>query len=101
MKRALMLAALVASLSAAACVYPTSTTVQGGVASGFSFNEMPADATVVVDGAAIGKAGDFSGGKVLAVAPGTHKVVVQHGGQNIIDRDFYVGRESTVKVAAQ
>lgn len=101
MKLSFMMAALVVALSSTACVYPTSTNVQGGVASSLSFSEMPADAMVIVDGAALGKAGDYSGGKVLAVSPGVHKVVVQHRGQNIIDRDFYVGRESTVKVVAQ
>lgn len=101
MKRFFSAAILGFTLMASGCVYPTSTTVQGGVASSLSFSELPADAVIMVDGATVGMAGDYSGNKVLAVTPGTHKVTVQHQGRSIIDRDFYVGRESTVKVVAQ
>jgi hypothetical protein len=93
--------AVIAAVSLAACSYPTSTVSQGGASSSLNFSSMPADATVVVDGRPAGKAGDFSGKKVLAVTPGTHRVRVESAGKTIIDREFYVGRDSAMKVEAQ
>lgn len=93
-----MSAGLVVAAALAGCVYPTSATVQGGVASSLSFAALPADALVLVDGVSVGRAGDYSGAKVLAVEPGTHKVTVQHDGRVVVDREFFVGRDSTVKV---
>jgi hypothetical protein len=86
------------ALSLVGCVYPTSKTEQGGVSSSLSFAGLPPSATISVDGAAIGTAADYAA-KVLAVSPGTHRVTVQNGGQVLVDRDVYVGRDSTVKVA--
>lgn len=85
-------------LSVGGCAYPTSKTEQGGVSSSLSFAGLPPSASISVDGAAIGMAGDYAS-KVLAVSPGTHRVVVQNGGQVLVDRDVYVGRDSTVKVS--
>ncbi len=87
--------------SVSACVYPTSTTTQGGFSSAISFSDIPPNATVLVDGAEVGRASDYSGDKVLAVAPGTLKVTVKGGGSTIVEREYYVGRDSTVKVQAQ
>ncbi len=81
-----------------ACVYPATKTEQGGVNSSLSFAGLPASASIIVDGAAAGVAGDYMS-KVLAVSPGTHRVTVKNGGQTLVDRDVYVGRDSTVKVA--
>jgi hypothetical protein len=86
------------AMGASACVYPTSKTEQGGVSSSLSFAGLPASASIVVDGSAAGMAGDYKS-KVLAVPPGTHRVTVKNGGQTLVDRDVYVGRDSTVKVA--
>jgi hypothetical protein len=89
------------ALAMSACVYPTSTTTQGGFSSALSFSDLPPNATVLVDGAEVGRASDYSGGKVLAVSPGTHKVTARVSGSTIVDREYYVGRDSTVKVQAQ
>jgi hypothetical protein len=86
------------AVSAGGCVYPTSSTQQGGVNSSLSFAGLPGSASISVDGAPVGTAADYAA-KVLAVAPGTHRVIVKNGGQTLVDRDVYVGRDSTVKVA--
>jgi hypothetical protein len=98
MKHFRLLAVVAAFIATAGCVYPTTTTEQGGVSSALSFAGLPATAEVVVDGATVGTVANFES-KVLAVTPGSHRVIVQDGGQTIVDREFYVGRESTVKVA--
>jgi len=94
---------VIAALAVSACAsFPTtSTTSQGGFSSAMSFSELPPNATIVLDGAEVGSASDYSGAKVLAVSPGTHKVTVRVGGSTLVDREYYVGRDSTVKVQAQ
>jgi hypothetical protein len=91
---------MVGALAVSGCAYPVGETFQGGTTSALSLEGLPLDALVYVDGASVGTARDWSG-KVIAVSPGTHRVSVQQGGQAVVDREFYVGRESTVKVAAQ
>lgn len=50
------------------------------------------DALVFVDGAAVGKVGDYLDGRAaLRVVPGTHEVRVVHGGQVLLQERFYVG----------
>lgn len=95
------LLAMTAGALLSACAYPITTVSQGGASSSLNFMSLPADATIVVDGATAGKAGDFSGRRVLAVTPGTHRVRVEASGAVIVDRDYYVGRDSSVKVEAQ
>ena len=98
-KSLVVLAAL--GVSACASFPTTSTTSQGGFSSAMSFSDLPPNATVLVDGAEVGSASDYSGSKVLAVSSGTHKVTVRVGGSTLVDREYYVGRDSTVKVQAQ
>lgn len=99
MKSVRILAVCVALASAAGgCVYPATKTEQGGVSSSLSFAGLPEAASITVDGAPVGSAGDYAL-KILAVSPGTHRVTVKSGGQTLVDRDVYVGRDSTVKVA--
>jgi hypothetical protein len=82
------------------CAYPVSGVVQGGENSALSFASLPPQAVVSVNGQVVGSALDYAG-KVLTVAPGTHHVVVTVGGTVMVDRNIYVGRQSTVSVAAQ
>jgi hypothetical protein len=98
MKNARSFAAVLAFFVATGCAYPITKTEQGGVSSALSFAGLPAAAVVVVDGTTIGTVADYAT-KVLAVAPGAHRVVVQSAGQTLVDREFYVGRDSIVKVA--
>ncbi|MBI1361412.1 MAG: hypothetical protein GC155_14135 [Alphaproteobacteria bacterium] len=83
-----------------ACTYPTSTVTQGGTSSSLNFGSLPKDAVISVDGTTAGKAGDFAGKRVLAVTPGTHRVRVESAAGTLVDRDYYVGRDSSVKVEA-
>lgn len=88
---------LAGAVMTAACVYPSSTVVQGGTESALSFGTLPATAVISIDGQVVGTAADFSG-KVLSVSPGTHRIVVTQGGATLVSRDYYVGRQSTVSV---
>lgn len=89
-----------AALVLSACAYPVSEVVQGGAESALSLSALPPQAVVSVDGRVVGTASDYSG-KVLAVVPGTHHVVVTIGGTVTVDRNVYVGRQSTVSIVAQ
>jgi hypothetical protein len=86
------------ALSVGGCAYPTSKTEQGVVSSSLSFAGLPPSASISINGSAIGTVADYTA-SLLAVSPGTHRVKVQSGGRVLVDRDFYVGRDSTVKVA--
>jgi len=86
------------SIGVGGCVYPTSKTEQGGVSSALSFAGLPPTASIAIDGTVVGIAGDYAD-KVLAVSPGTHRVRVQNSGLTLVDRDVYVGRDSTVEVS--
>lgn len=100
MNTAMKLVFLGAALLLTACAYPRSAVVQGGSAAGFTFATLPPASTVSIDGRPLGSAAEYAT-NIVAVTPGTHRVLVTLGGSVLLDRDYYVGREGTVAVSVQ
>ena len=88
------------ALMATACAYPVASSTQGGASSAIYFDAFPPEAAVMVDGQPAGLVSDFDGvGGTLAVAPGTHTVVVTLNGSVVHDKKVYVGRDSALKIS--
>jgi hypothetical protein len=96
MMRSILL--LTTAVLLAGCTYPASQTEQGTAAGQIYFPGAPPDARILVDGREVGLAGSFDGRQTLSVAPGTHRVVVNAGGNTLIDKKYYVDSGSKVAV---
>jgi hypothetical protein len=62
------------------------------------FPASPPGAQVSVDGVEAGLAGTFSGPKMLAVPPGSHRVSVRTTEGVVIDKTYYVDAGAEVAV---
>lgn len=87
-------------LGVSACVSaPVSSVDQGGQASAIVFVGFPTDAEAKIDGVSVGNVSEFDGkSQSLGVTPGAHLVTVTTGGNVILERKIYVGRNSTLTV---
>ena len=73
-----------------ACAAPLHTTRTDDQSGTVLFDVHPGEAHVFVDGQEVGLARDFRGTRaVLKLAPGSHRVVVQHQGRACA-RDYYI-----------
>lgn len=94
-------------LSVSACKYqyssPSGIIEQGGtMLTSIYFEGAPVGARLMLDGADAGEVAAFDGSAaILAVAPGTHHIVVTMGGGIIYDQQVYVGSGSRVSVGIQ
>ncbi len=70
--------------------YPKSQVYGVGNVGGLIFAVNPADAEVVLDGVAQGKASDFTEDRYLKVASGTHRLELRKPGYEPYGRDVYV-----------
>jgi hypothetical protein len=95
MRKAICIAAL---LALAACQYPASRTEQGASPGQVYFTGVPPTTGVAIDGQSIGATGSYDSGHVLAVQPGTHRIVLTAESSNILDKKYYVGSGSVVEV---
>ncbi len=91
---------LSSSLLATACVYPTSAVVQGGNESAIYFEAFPVNSAVFIDGQSMGYTENFDGvANTLAVAEGSHTVIVRHNGHVLHEKMVFVGRNSVLKIS--
>lgn len=88
------------ALFVTACATPTNSVVQGGSESAIYFEMFPSEASVSIDGQAVGSVGDYDGvERTLVVPVGTHKVEISENGQLIYNKKVYVGREGAIKIS--
>lgn len=96
------------TLAAVACVmavvsacasYPERRVTQGGSEAALAFEDAPAGAAVYLNNIYVGTTDAFDGvNGVLDVPPGRHRVRVELGGNVLVDREVFVGRNSTLTV---
>jgi hypothetical protein len=100
MKHILQFLSIGLILAVAACTYPSGSIQQGGnMQGGLYFEGAPVGARVMVDGADAGEVTVYDGTEaILAVEPGTHRVVVTTGGSTIYDEQVFVGSGSRVQI---
>ena len=98
MARLILMASL--TLAIAGCAsYPERNVQQGGSESALAFEDAPEGAAVYLDNIYVGTAEMFDGvGGVLDVPPGRHLVRVEYANSILVEREVFVGRNSTLTI---
>jgi uncharacterized lipoprotein YajG len=96
----IVLPSLLATVMLAACSMPATTVETVSEKPRLQFSGAPADAEVVIDGTALGKAQDFDGHRQnLLIATGMHRVVVRTPVRLLFAQDIYIGPDMTKTIA--
>jgi hypothetical protein len=90
---------IISVLLTAGCAYPVSTTQQGGTDTTLTLSSAPAGARLLVDGADVGDAEQYTGGKFsVNVRPGKHRVAIVLNGETIYSSEVYAGAGANTEI---